>query len=192
MLSSWLIDRLEEMKDEQILLVQDPLRLLPETDGAVHRFANENDFTVIIASTNLVFRELYEKATAAKDTNKLLVIDRAPVRRRTHASMTKAPSVLPRSLARTKKTARIVISLRQFLIEKTGDPNWPLEVDDPRFAKVIIGSIEAVLQAHAGLRVVHSTRFTDHDFKTIVAYSALGVQRPLSNGLKPKLIGGLP
>jgi len=90
-LSSWLIDRLEEMKDEQILLVQDPLRLLPETDGAVHRFANENGFTVIIASTNLVFRELYEKATAAKDTNKLLVIDRAPVRRRTHASMTKAP-----------------------------------------------------------------------------------------------------
>lgn len=48
-------------------------------------------------------------------------------------------------------------------------------MDDPRFAKVIIGSIEAVLQAHAGLRVVHSTRFTDHDFKTIVAYSALGV-----------------
>lgn len=175
-LSSWLIDRLEEMKDEQILLVQDPLRLLPETDGAVHRFANENDFTVIIASTNLVFRELYEKATAAKDTNKLLVIDRAPVRRRTHASMTKAPPPFyPDLLARTKKTARIVISLRQFLIEKTGDPNWPQEVDDPRFAKVIIGSIEAVLQAHAGLRVVHSTRFTDHDFKTIVAYSALGV-----------------
>lgn len=118
MLSSWLIDRLEEMKDEQILLVQDPLRLLPETDGAVHRFANENGFTVIIASTNLVFRELYEKATAAKDTNKLLVIDRAPVRRRTHASMTKALRSTP-ILARTKKTARIVISLRQFLIE-----NW--------------------------------------------------------------------
>lgn len=176
MLSSWLIDNLEVMKDEQILLVQDSLRLLPETDGAVHRFANENGFTVIIASTNLVFRELYEKAIAAKDTNKLLVIDRAPVRRRTRASMTKAPPPFyPDLLAKTTKAARITISLRQFLIEKTGDPNWPQEVDDPRFARLIMDSIEAVLQAHAGLRVVHPTRFTDHDFKTIVAYSALGV-----------------
>lgn len=146
MLSSWLIDRLEEMKDEQILLVQDPLRLLPETDGAVHRFANENDFTVIIASTNLVFRELYEKATAAKDTNKLLVIDRAPVRRRTHASMTKAPSVLPRSFGKNEEDGTNRHQSQAIFDRKTGDPNWPLEVDDPRFAKVIIGSIEAVLK----------------------------------------------
>jgi len=176
MLSSWVIEKLEALKDEQILLVQDSLRLLPEADGAVHRFANERGFTVIIASTNLVFRELFEKATVSKETKKLLLIDRAPARRRAHASLTKAPPPFyPDILARTADTARIDISLRQFLIEKTGDPNWPQEANDPRFARLITGSIDAVLKAHASLRVAHPTRFTDHDFKTIVAYSALGV-----------------
>ena len=176
MLSSWVIEKLEALKDEQILLVQDSLRLLPETDGTVHRFANESGFTVIIASTNLVFRELFEKATVSKDTKKLLLIDRAPARRRAHASLTKAPPPFyPDLLSRTAETARIEISLRQFLIEKTGDPNWPQESNDPRFARLITGSLDAVLKAHASLRVAHPTRFTDHDFKTIVAYSALGV-----------------
>ncbi len=48
------------LKDEHILLVQDSLRLLPEADGDVNRFANENGFTEIIASTNLVSRIFYE------------------------------------------------------------------------------------------------------------------------------------
>lgn len=175
-ISSWVLERLQAMKDEQILLVRDSLRLLPEADGAVHRFANENGFTVIVASTNLVFRELFEKAIVSKETKKLLLIDRAPARRRAHASLTKAPPPFyPDLLSRTSETARIDISLRQFLIEKTGDPNWPQESNDPRFARLITGSMEAVLDAHAGLRVAHPTRFTDHDFKTIVAYSALGV-----------------
>lgn len=176
MLSSWVIEQLEAVKDEQLLIVQDSLHLLPEADGAVHRFANEHGFTVIIASTNLVFRELFEKATAAKETKKLLLIDRAPARRRAGASLTKAPPPFyPDLLFRTAKAARIEISLRQFLIEKTGDPNWPQEVNDPRFARLIAGSITAVLKAHASLRVADPSRFTDHDFKTIVAYAALGV-----------------
>jgi len=176
MLSSWVIDKLEALKDEQILLIQDSLRLLPEANGAVHRFANESGFTVIIASTNLVFRELLEKATDSKETEKLLVIDRAPARRRARASLKRAPPPFyPDLLARTTDTARINISLRQFLIERTGDPNWPQEALMIRFARLITGSIDAVLKAHTSLRVAHPTRFTDHDFKTIVAYSALGV-----------------
>ncbi|MDI9570605.1 MAG: PglZ domain-containing protein [Pseudomonadota bacterium] len=175
-LSSWVLEKLEALKDEQILLVQDSLRLLPEADGAVHRFANENGFTVIIASTNLVFRELFEKAAISKDAKKLLLIDRAPARRRAQATLSKAPPPFyPDILVKTAAAARIDISLRQFLIEKTGDPHWPQESNDPRFARLIIGCIDAALKAHASLRVAHPTRFTDHDFKTIVAYSALGV-----------------
>jgi hypothetical protein len=175
-ISNWLISRLEPIRDNESILVRDYLRLLPEAGGALHRFANENGFTVVIASTNLVFRELFEKATVSKETKKLLLIDRAPARRLAHASLTKAPPPFyPDLLARTADTARIDISLRQFLIEKTGDPNWPQEADDPRFARLITDSIDAVLKAHASLRVAHPTRFTDHDFKTIVAYSALGV-----------------
>ena len=51
-ISSWLISRLEPIKDIKCILVRDYLRLLPEAEGTLHRFANENGFTVIIASTN--------------------------------------------------------------------------------------------------------------------------------------------
>jgi len=126
MLSQWVLEKLVALKEERILLVQDSLRLLPEADGAVHRFANENGFTVIIAATNLVFRELFEKAAISKETKKLLLIDRAPARRRAHASLSKAPPPFyPDLLSKTPPTARIDISLRQFLIERTGDPLWP-------------------------------------------------------------------
>ncbi len=176
MLSNWVLEKLEALQDERIVLVQDSLRLLPEADGAVHRFANESGFTVIIASTNLVFRELFEKATVSKETRKLLLIDRSPARRKAQASLTKAPPPFyPDLLSKTAWTARIDVSLRQFLIDKTGDPNWPQEVNDPRFARLISGCMGAVLKAHARLRVADQARFTDDDFKKIVAYSALGV-----------------
>ena len=175
-LSAWLISRLDTIKEQNCILVRDPLRLLAEVDGSLHRFANENAFTLLIASTNLVFRELFEKATVSREAKKLLLIDRAPARRRAHASLTKAPPPFyPDLLSKTATNARVDISLRHFLIEKTGDPNWPQEANNPRFARLITGSIDSVLKAHTSLRVAHPTRFTDRDFKTIVAYSALGV-----------------
>jgi len=176
MLASWVLEKLEAHSDEDMLLVRDSLRLLPEADGEVHRFANDNGFTVVIASTNLVFRELFEKASTSKDAKKLLLVDRAPVRRRSYSSLTKAPPPFyPDFLSRVPESARIDINLRQYLIEKTGDPNWPQETNDPRFASLITGCLENVLRAHSNLRAAHSTRFTDHDFKAIVAYSALGI-----------------
>src|SRR3989339_133664 len=108
MISSWVLEKLQALKDEQVLLVQDSLRLLPEADGAVHRFANENGFTVIIASTNLVFRELFEKAIISKEIKKLLLIDRAPARRKSHTLLTKAPPPFyPDLHTKTAETARI-------------------------------------------------------------------------------------
>ena len=68
MISSWVLDKLETLKDERILIVQDPLRLLPEVDGTIHRFAKESEYTVIIASTNLAFRELFEMANVPIET----------------------------------------------------------------------------------------------------------------------------
>jgi len=175
-LITWVLAKLEAVKDCDCILVRDSLRLLPESEGALHRFANDNGFTVIVTSTNLVFRELFEKAALSKDVNKLLLVDRAPARRRAHASTTKAPPPFyPDLLAKTPETARIDVNLRQFLIETTGDPNWPRETNDPRFAKLISGHLENVVKAHGSLRVADRTRFTDHDFQTMVAYSALGV-----------------
>jgi hypothetical protein len=176
MLRDWTLEKFEAVKDSHRVLLRDSLRLLPEADGEIHRFARENGFTVIVAATNLVFRELYEKAVASSDAKKLLVIDRAPLRRRTQITVTKAPPPFyPDLLAETPENARIELDLRQFMIETTGDPLWPQDVNDPSFARLIADNLDAILRAHDNLRTAHKGRFTDHDFKTIVAFAALGV-----------------
>lgn len=176
LLDAWVIRHLEAVKDRDRVLLRDPLRLLPEADGTLHSFARREGFTIIVASTNLVFRELYEQASADSEVKKLLVIDRAPARRRLAPSVMKAPPPFyPDLLTLTAEEARIELDLRQFLKEKTGDPTWPAEVNEPRYARLIAQHLDGVLRAHQNLRVAHPGRFTDHDFKTIVACAALGV-----------------
>ena len=176
MLRRWVLTKLEAAKDNKRILLRDSLRLLPEADGGIHGFARENGFTVLVAATNLVFRELYERAIADSGTKKMLVIDRAPLRRRTTQTLTKAPPPFyPDFLANTPEDARIDVDLRLFLKTTTGDPNWPAETNDPSYARLIAKSLDGVLRAHQNLRTAHPGRFTDHDFKTIVAFAALGV-----------------
>lgn len=176
MLREWVLVKLNVVKDLPRVLVRDSLRLLPETDGMIDGFAREHGFAVVVAATNLAFRELYERTVADPETRKILVIDRAPARRRASPSAMKAPPPFyPDLLAHTPEEARIDIDLRQFLRERTGDPGWPVEANDPRYARLILRHLEAVLRAHRNLRTAHDSRFTDHDFKTIVAFAALGV-----------------
>ena len=176
MISEWTLSKLEAVADSERVLLRDPLRLLPEADGAIHTFARDNGFTVIVASTNLVFRELFEKAIADPETRKLLVIDRAPARRRTQLSIMKAPPPFyPDLLDKIPPEARITLDLRQFLKETTGDPHWPSATNDPRYARLISRHLDGVIRAHENLRTADPRRFTDYDFKVIVAYAALGV-----------------
>jgi hypothetical protein len=176
MLREWTISKLEAVRDGSRVLVRDPLRLLPEADGAIHIFARENGFTVIVASTNLVFRELYERAIADKEVKKILVIDRAPLRRRVGQSISKAPPPFyPDFLSKTPLENRIELELRQFLRETSGDPNWPSDANDPQYARLISSNMDSVIRAHSNLRNSDPDRFTDHDFQTIVAFAALGV-----------------
>lgn len=176
MIVDWMISKLEELASQPRILVTDALRLLPDTDGSLHRFARKNNFTIIVASTNLVFRDLYEKAISSDDVEKILIIDRAPLRRKQQMSTSKAPPPFyPDILAEIPEDARIAIDLRQFLIEKTGDQYWPVEINNPMLARLISSKLDAVLLAHKKLRLIEQQRFTDNDLKTIIAYSALGI-----------------
>lgn len=176
MLRSWILRKLEPVKESSRVLLRDPLRLLGEIDSTIHGFACENGFTVITAATNLAFRDLYDKVCADPEINKVLIIDRAPARRRSTPSVTKAPPPFyPDLLAQTSQECRIDLDLRQFLKDATGDENWPAETSDSRYARLIVRNLEAVYRAHQNLRAAHPTRFEDHDFRTIVAYAALGV-----------------
>jgi hypothetical protein len=176
MLQSWIISKLEPVKECNRVLVRDPLQLIGEADGTIHRFACENGYTVVKAATNLAFRDLYDQVCADPEIAKILVIDRAPARRRATSSITKAPPPFyPDLLAHTPLDCRINLDLRLFLREATGDDNWPTETNDPRYARLIVRNLEAVQRAHKNLRAAHPTRFDDHDFRTIVAFAALGV-----------------
>ena len=176
MLQNWVLSRLETIKDSNYILVKDPMRLLPEADRTIHTFGREHGFTVIVAATNLVFRELYEHAVADPETKKLLVIDRAPLRRRINPSIMKAPPPFyPDLLSNIPAETRVELDLQQFLKEITGDPNWPTDTNEPRYARLITKNLDAVLQAHKNLRNSDPKRFTDADFRKIVAYAALGI-----------------
>jgi len=176
MMQSWIISKLEPVKEYNRVLVRDPLQLLGEGDGTMHRFACENGYTVVKAATNLAFRDLYDRVCADPEITKILIIDRAPARRRSTSSITKAPPPFyPDLLALTPADCRINLDLRQFLKEATGDDNWPAETSDPRYARLIVRNLEAVQRAHKNLRAAHPTRFDDHDFRIIVAFAALGV-----------------
>jgi len=175
-IQSWVLERLYPLKESSHILIRDFLRLLPSNNGTIHGFAQEHGFTVIVASTNLVFRELYERAINDPEVKKLLIIDRAPLRRLTNQSVTKAPPPFyPDFLINTPPKNRIELDLGQFLKEITGDTDWPAEVNDPRYARLISKNLESVRRAHRNLRAAHPERFRDYDLKTIVAFAALGV-----------------
>jgi hypothetical protein len=176
MLRDWIYNKLTELKDQDRIIICDPLHIIPDADSLLNTFAQDYSFTVIIASTNLVFRELYEKALADSDVRKILLLDRAPARRRVTPSITKAPPPFyPDLLAETPEKARINLDLKEFLVQQTGDALWKTEANDPRYARLIVRNLKGVLRAHQNLQRARPGQFTDSDFKTIVAYASLGV-----------------
>ena len=175
-LQTWVLEKLEIVKDAPRVVVRDPLQLLPKNDGALHTFGTANQFVVIIASTNLVFRQLFELTLEDKNAKKILLVDRTPLKRRATQSADQAPALFyPDLMARLPAQAVIELDLRQFLRERTGDPNWPQETNSPPYARLIAHDPNAVLRAYENLRATAPGRFTDHDFETIVAFAALGI-----------------
>jgi hypothetical protein len=175
-LNQWLLGKLEPVKDCSRILVRDPIQLFQKAEGVIHTFATENGFTVIVAATNLVFRDLYDQALDDGGIKKILILDRTPAKRRMTKSLNQAPPLFyPDFLAETSDEARIQVDLQQFLRDATSDPLWPPATNEKHYARLIVEHLDAVLRAHQNLVTAHSGRFTDNDFQTIVAYAALGI-----------------
>jgi hypothetical protein len=171
----WLLDRLEALQNEATVLVRDPLHLLAGSDNRIHAFASEHQYTVIMASTNLAFRDLYERARVDPEVKRLLIIDQTPQRRLAGVADKAPPIFYPDLLERVAPEARITLDLRQILVDLTRDPDWPREANEPAYARLILEYLPGVLRAHENLRVARRGSFSDDDFRTIVAYAALGV-----------------
>lgn len=176
LIREWTLNKLEPVRNRTRVIIRDGLQLLPVKDSALDQFARENGFLVIGATTNLAFRDLYEKALQDTGVEKILLIDRAPKSRRQSRSPDRAPPPFyPDFLDGVTKNARIEIDLREFLRDQTGDLDWPEDANEPRYARLISRHLNGVLRAHENLRTTHESRFADRDFKTIVAFAALGI-----------------
>lgn len=187
MLKEWALSKLERVKEHKYILVKDHFRLLSGGEGIIHNFGTKEGFTVIIASTNLVFRELYEQYLSDQEKRKLLLIDRSAPRKLMKIEKTKAPPLLyPDFLSHTTEESRIELNLRDYLIEKTSDPNWPKEVNELRYARLIIKHLPDIIKAHSNLKSLSHGRFTDDDLKKIISFSILGIPDSTFKKLNPE------
>jgi len=168
------IDRLNPLKSEKLIILADPQRMIRAGARAVDGWAKENGFTVLFCSGNLALREMYENLRD-DPTAKLILVDR-------NRDKAKLPLFYPDLEARCKPRARLTITLRDFLTEKSGDQRWPLLVNtDRNIGRLILENLPQALQAHSQLREVDEHRFTaclvlltKHGSSTRIAVSSPG------------------
>lgn len=172
----WVEKKLDDVSKQPRIIIEDPFQIIQPRDKNIEEFANKNGFIVIFAATNLVFRELYQHALDDPEKKKILLIDQTPKGRLNKPAGKHAPPLFyPDFLKDVSDEALITIDLRNFLVQHTGDPSWPFEVNDKQYAKLALKNLKNVLQAHQNLRVANKTRFTDKDLETIIAFATLGI-----------------
>lgn len=176
LLVEWVIKNLGDISNQPRIVIRDPLQIIQSREKGIEEFADNNGYIVIFAATNLVFRELYQHALDDPIKKKILLIDQTPQGRINKTTGKHTPPLFyPDFLKDTREEAQITIDLQKFLEQQTGDTSWPIEVNDRRYAKLALKHIEGILQAHQNLRIANKTRFTDRDFRTIIAFATLGV-----------------
>jgi hypothetical protein len=168
MLEQWVIDQLNPLKGEKLIILADPQRMIRAGAQAVDGWAKENGFTVLFCSGNLALREMYENLRN-DPAAKIILVDRT-------REKAKLPLFYPDLEARCKSRARLTITRRDYLLEKTGDERWPPLVNrDRNISRLVLDHMDKALEAHGQLRDVNEHRFQDSDLYKIVLGAALNV-----------------
>ena len=76
MLDDWIIQHLNPLRNESLVLVTDPQRMIRAGAQAVDGWAKESGFTVLFCSGNLALREMYENLRDDVNT-KVILVDRS-------------------------------------------------------------------------------------------------------------------
>lgn len=176
MIEQWILDKIEPHKRAPLILLRDPQRMIQPGAHVVDGWAEENGFSVLFCAGNLALREMYEPiradaaaaATAEAGDTRVLVVDRS----RADADI---PLFYPDLAAETPARRQMTLSLRDFLVAKTGDFHWPHLVEDRNVSRLIISNLSETLRAHGHLREVNPSRFSDSDLYKIVLGAALGI-----------------
>src|SRR5262249_40010208 len=168
MLEQWVIDQLNSVKGEKLIILGDPQRMIRAGAQAVDGWAKENGFTVLFCSGNLALREMYENLRG-DPAAKIILVDRT-------REKAKLPLFYPDLESRCKSRARLTITLRDFLVEKTGDERWPPLVNgDRNISRLVLDHLDKALETHGQLRDVDDHRFQDSDLYKIVLGATLSV-----------------
>ena len=168
MLEQWVIAQLTPLKSEKLIIIADPQRMIRAGAQAVDGWAKDNGFTVLFCSGNLALREMYENLRNDPSA-KIIFVDRT-------REKAKLPLFYPDLEAQCKSKARLTITLRDFLVERTGDQRWPLLVNtDRNLSRLILDHLEKALDAHHQLRDVDEHRFQDSDLYKIVLGATLSI-----------------
>jgi hypothetical protein len=175
LLNDWIRDKLETVRGYDHVLVRDHLGLLGRADRLIDQFGSEAAYAVVTGATNLAFRMCYETVVES-EAQRIMVVDRTPLKRLGNINANTAPPLFyPDFLATVPEDARVDLDVRQFLRDITGDPEWPSLCNDQGYARLIVTHLDGVIRAHKNLRRAKTQGFTDFDFKTVIAFSALGL-----------------
>jgi len=175
LLNDWIKDKLETVRGYDHVLVKDHYGLLGRADRLIDQFGSEAAYVVVTGATNLAFRMCYETVVES-GARRIMVVDRTPLNRLRNISASTAPPLFyPDFLAAAPDDARINLDVRQFLRDITGDPEWPALCNDQGYARLIVAHLDGVVRAHKNLRRAKTQGFTDFDFKTVIAFAALGL-----------------
>ena len=175
LLNDWIKDKLETVRGYDHVLIRDHYGLLGKADRLIDQFGSEAAYVVVTGATNLAFRMCYETVVES-GAQRIMVVDRTPLNRLRNINASTAPPLFyPDFLATAPDDARINLDVRQFLRDITADPEWPALCNDQGYARLIVTHLDGVVRAHKNLRRVKTQGFTDFDFKTVIAFAALGL-----------------
>ncbi|MDD5368141.1 MAG: PglZ domain-containing protein [Anaerolineaceae bacterium] len=164
MLESWILAKLEPYHASRTIILRDPQRMVQPGARAVDGWAQEHGFTVLFCTGNLALREMVEPLRGDPDA-RVLLVDRSR-----GDGLLFYPDLEP-----TAPQHPVEISLRDYLVEKTGDPAWPGLVNDRNLSRLILGNLDGTMAAHGNLRGISPTRFSDSDLYKIILGAVLSI-----------------
>ena len=144
MIETWALEKLDPLRNERLVIVHDPQRMIRRGATVVDGWAVQHGFTVLFPSGNLGFRDQFEQIRDNADL-KIVLVDRSREDRG-------LPLFYPDLQSRVSSRARLKLTLRDFLAERTGDDRWPKEVNDRNLSRLVLANLEGTLRAHQQLR----------------------------------------
>ena len=177
MLESWILSKIEPLKGSPLILLRDPQRMIQRGAHVIDGWAEESDYSVLFCTGNLGLRDLYEPLRETENV-KIILVDRSRKGAEGQLFYPDLEAMLPKKASGRREpgySEPIELTLREYLVETTGDTTWPPLVDDRNISRLLLSNIDSALEAYQQLRLVSTNRFSDTDLYRIVLGAKLKI-----------------